>query len=68
MFNYLITLKIPVEAMDDVSARNEADILLTNSIADLIDKHKAELKLQRLLIGKQPEKVNFIYGGRSSIG
>lgn len=68
MSSYLITLKIHFEALDDLEARDKTTIILTNSIMDLVNSHKADIKLQRLITGNQPEKVNFIYDGCSSIG
>jgi len=54
--DYIITLKIPINSLDDVSARSEADRILTKSVKEMI-QDKAELKLQRLIPGKPPEKV-----------
>lgn len=55
--NYILTLKISINSLDDVSARSEADRILSKSVKEIIQDEKAELKLQRLIPGKPPEKV-----------
>ena len=52
---YLLTVKIPFEALDDLQARQFAADTIKDEI--FVDLAKFEAKLQRLIEGKPPEKV-----------
>lgn len=56
MFDYLLTVRIPFKTQDDVDARREANSIIKNSDID-INVKEIEYELQRLSLGKSPDKV-----------
>ena len=57
---YLLTMKIRFEAMDDVEARQKAhEIDMGDDPSNYAEITGSEVKLQRLKKDGAPEKVNF---------
>lgn len=54
--DYQLTIKVPLEAMDDLQAREIAKTILYDVGAHLLNE-KTEKKLQRVYKDRPPEKV-----------
>ena len=62
MSEYLLTIRVKVEAVDDVEAREKAKnelarLGMVDSVTGNVLLNGEEVKLQRLVAGKAPEKV-----------
>ena len=55
MNEYVLTIKVPIEAVDDIEARK----IVTEKLGDKIFS-EAELKLQEIFSNKPPRKVELI--------
>jgi hypothetical protein len=56
MFDYILTIKIPLKCEDDVDARKESRLLIKDSTI-AFKGDPPVYKLQRLNPGKSPDKV-----------
>jgi len=56
LLKYLIQIKIPFEALDDVEARKAAKEILKQPLEHM-SKETSEIKLQHLPEGSQPRKI-----------
>jgi len=57
--DYLLTIRVKVQAADDMESRQKAKEYLNRvyGTADFTSRTEEEVKLQKLVPGKAPEKV-----------
>jgi len=58
MRNYLLTIRLPIEGIDDVDARRRAKEFVGDCM-NCVSFDRVELKLQRLHPNKDPRKMVF---------
>lgn len=56
MQKYVLTIKIPFEAFDDIDAKKNCKTIVNNFLRN--NKSDADIKLKRIYDSKPPENVN----------
>jgi len=58
MKKYTLTVRVQIEAVDDVEARDKANLFIQVG-APLVSLNEAQANLQEIFPNKQPRKINW---------